>query len=69
MNTLELLQTYMYVETKTIQHCQRMFVLIYFWKIRKVEFALQCLHTFFVVKQRPSFDKPEKTKVLLFTVF
>ena len=41
-----------------------MFVLIYFWNIRKVEFALQCLHFLFVVKQRPLFEKLEKAKLL-----
>ena len=33
----------------------------------QVEFVLQCLHCFLVVKQRPLFDKLEETKELLFT--
>ena len=45
-----------------------MFGLIYFWKIWKFEFALQCLYFFVIVKQRALFDKLEKTKALLFTV-
>ena len=47
----------------------RVFVLIYFSKIRKVEFALKWLHFFLAVKQNPLFDKLEKTKELLLTVF
>ena len=43
-NTLELLQIQMHFET--IQHYRRIFVLIYFWKIRKVELALQHPHFF-----------------------
>ena len=35
----------------------------------QVEFAPQCLHFFFVVKQRPLLDKLEKTKEPLFAVF
>ena len=69
MNTLELLQIHMHVETKTAQHYRRMFVLIYFCKIRKVEYALQCLNFFFPEKQNPLFGKLKKTKELLFTVF
>ena len=46
----------------------KVFVSIYFWKIRKAEFALKCLHFFLDVKQSPPF-KMEKTKELLFTVF
>ena len=46
-----------------------MFVLIYFQKIQKVEFALVSLHFFFAVKQKPLFDKLDKTKELLLTVF
>ena len=35
----------------------------------QVEFALQCLHFLFVVKERPLFDKLENTKELLLAVF
>ena len=57
----------MHFETKTTKEYHRIFVLTYFWKIRKTEFTLQCNHFFFVVKQRKLFDKLEKTKELLFT--
>ena len=53
-HSLELLQIQMQFET--IQQYHGMFVLIYFWKIRKVELTLQHPHFFFVVKQRPLFD-------------
>ena len=56
----------MHIETKTIQLI--VFVSIYFWKIRKVEFALKC-QFFLVVKQSPLFGKLEKAKELLFAVF
>ena len=68
MNTLELLQICMHIETKTIQ-LSRLFNSIYFWKIRKVEFALKFLHFFVVLKQGPLFGMLEKTKKLLFIVF
>ena len=45
MNTLELLQIYMHIENKLYNH-YRVFASIYFCKIRKVEFALKCLHLF-----------------------
>ena len=60
MNTLELLQICMHIETKTIQ-LSRLFNSIYFWKIRKVEFALKFLHFFFFLKQGPLFGMLEKT--------
>ena len=45
MNTLELLQIYMHIESKLYNY-HRVFASIYFCKIRKVEFALKCLHLF-----------------------
>ena len=45
MNTLELLQIYMHIETKLYSY-HRVFASIYFCKIRKVEFALKCLYLF-----------------------
>ena len=47
----------------------RVFASIYFWKIRKIEFALKCLHYSLVLKQSPLFGKLKKAKELLFTVF
>ena len=43
-----------------LHNYHRVFVLIYFWKIRKVEFAQKFLHVFLVVKQSPLFGKLEK---------
>ena len=50
----------MHIATKTIQ-LSRLFNSIYFWKIRKVEFALKCLHFFVVVKTRKNARKNKKT--------
>ena len=69
MNTLEMVQIHMHFETKTMQHYHGMFVLIYFWKIQNVKFVLQCFHFVVVVRQRLLFDKLEKAKEQIFTVF
>ena len=51
----------MHIQTKTVQlsrpNYHRVFLLIYFWKIWKAEFAQWCLHFFFAVKQRLLFGK------------
>ena len=69
VNTLELLQIYMHVETKSIQHYHRMFVLIYFRKIRKDEFALQCLHFFLYCKTKTVIWQAGKNKSTINTLF
>ena len=71
MNTPELLQIYTYIETKTIQLqlSQSVYFDLFLENLKGRICTMMSSIFFFAVKQRLLFDKLEKTKELLFTVF